>query len=132
MSTFRYVVLVFGLNITLWADFSIDAFRSKLLTSAVSMYFESKGYGKVENATVDTVKKTLHFTLMPEGETQKLIIDIGNYSVKKIDGEEKLVLQNIKTNRIWLTKIFADHMNEGIRVPMGPGTKGAGALLLDF
>lgn len=132
MLIFKPIVLIIALSVTVFGDFSIDTFRSKLLTSAVSIYFESKGYGKVENATVDTTKKTLHFTLMPEGETQKLIIDIGRYSVKKIDNEDNLVLQNIKTNRTWLTKMFADHMSDGIQVPMGATTKGAGALLLDF
>lgn len=132
MSIFKLIVLVIALSVSAWADFSMDSIRSKLLSGAISLYFETKGYGKMENATVDTVKKTLHFTLMPEGETQKLIIDIGKYSIKKIDNEDKLVLQNIKTNRAWLTKIFADHMSEGIKIPMGAGTKEAGALLLDI
>ena len=130
MSIFKHIVLLVGLSISAWADFSMDSLRSKLLSGAVSMYFETKGYGKVENATVDTVKKTLHFTLLPEGETQKLILDVGKYSVKKIEGEEKLVLQDVKTNRIWLTRFFADHMEEGIEISLGMASKGAGSLLL--
>lgn len=132
MSIFKYIVLLFGLSVSVWADFSMDSLRSKVLSGAVSLYFETKGYGKVENATVDSAKKTLHFTLMPEGEAQKLIIDIGKYSVKKIDGEDNLVLQNIKTNRIWLTRFFANEMEEGLEIPMGVASKGAGSLLLGF
>ncbi|MDD2828186.1 MAG: hypothetical protein PHW18_01280 [Sulfuricurvum sp.] len=116
-----------------YADTStIDSFRSKILTAAVSAYFEIKGYGKVENATINSEQKTLHFTLMPEGETQKLVIDIGSYYTQKIDGEDTLVLQNIKTNRIWLTRMFADHMAKGINVPLGMASKGLGGMLLNF
>jgi len=111
---------------------SLDTFRSKLMTSAVSLYFSSKGYGKVENVTVDTTKKTLNFVLLPEGETQKLIVAIGCYHTEIIDKEETLVLQKIQTNRIWLTRIFADHMEEGIKVPLGMASKGVGGLLLNF
>ncbi len=132
MLIFKHIVLLVGLSVSVWADFSMDSMRSKLLSGVVSLYFETKGYGKVENATVDTVKKTLHFTLMPEGEAQKLTIDIGKYSVKKIEGEDNLVLQNIKTNRTWLTRFFANEMEKGIEIPMGTASKRAGSLLLGF
>lgn len=111
---------------------SLDTFRSKLMTSAVSLYFSSKGYGKVENVAVDTTKKTLNFVLLPEGETQKLIVSIGCYHTEVIDKEETLVLQKIQTNRIWLTRIFADHMEEGIKIPLGVASKGFGGLLLNL
>ncbi|HEX5710692.1 MAG TPA: hypothetical protein VFX68_05035 [Sulfuricurvum sp.] len=111
---------------------SLDTFRSKLLTSAVSLYFSSKGYGRVENVTIDTTKKTLNFVLLPEGEAQKLIVSIGCYHTEVIDKEDTLVLQNIQTNRIWLTRIFADHMEEGIKIPLGVASKGFGGLLLNL
>ena len=111
---------------------SLDNFRSKLMTSAVSMYFSSKGYGKVENVTVDTTKRTLNFILLPEGETQKLTIAIGYYHTEVIDKEDTLVLQKIQTNRIWLTRFFADHMEGGIKVPLGVASKGFGGLLLNL
>lgn len=109
---------------------TMDAFRSKLLTSAVSLYFSTRGYGKVDNVTVDTAKKTLSFTLMPEGERQPLSVAIGSYMTLTVDKEEYLVLQKVQTNRIWLNRIFADHMEEGIKVPLGIVSKGAGSLLL--
>lgn len=129
----RFYIVMALLTSTLLAEIStMDSIRSKVLASAVSAYFSIKGYGKVENATVDTTKKTLHFTLLPEGENQKLVIDIGSYKTQKFDGEEYLVLQNIKTNRIWLTRMFADHMEEGINVPLGMASKGIGGMLLNF
>ena len=68
---FRIVILCILLSVSGLAESSsLDAFRSKLLTSAVSMYFSSKGYGKVENVTVDTKNKTLNFILFPEGEAK--------------------------------------------------------------
>lgn len=113
------------------AEFStMDAFRSKILTSAVSLYFGARGYGKVENVTVDTTKKTLSFTLFPEGEKQPLSVAIGSYMTLTVDKEEYLVLQKVQTNRTWLNRIFADHMEEGIKVPLGTVSKGAGSLLL--
>lgn len=111
---------------------AMDSFRSKLLTSAVSLYFSSRGYGKVENVTVDTTKKNLRFTLLPEGEAQKLSVSIGSYMTLTIDKEEYLILQNVQTNRIWLNRIFADHMEEGIKVPLGIVSKGAGSLFLNL
>jgi hypothetical protein len=129
----RPFLMVLMLTFSSYAETStMDSFRSKILTAAVSAYFEMKGYGKVDNATIDSEKKSLHFTLMPEGETQKLVIDIGSYYTQKIDGEDTLVLQNIKTNRIWLTRMFADHMQKGINVPLGMASKGLGGMLLNF
>ncbi|HZF70818.1 hypothetical protein [Sulfuricurvum sp.] len=111
---------------------TMDSIRSKILTSAVSLYFKARGYGKVENVTVDTSKKTLSFNLLPEGETQKLSVVIGSYMTLTIDKEEYLILQNVQTNRLWLNRIFADHMQEGIKVPIGVVSKGAGSLLLNM
>ncbi len=110
----------------------MDSFRSKILTSAVSLYFQSRGYGTVENATVDTTKKTLNFILAPEGETQKLFITIGSYMTFTIDNKEYLVLQKVQTNRVWLNRIFADHMQEGIKIPLGTMSKGMGSLILNI
>lgn len=109
---------------------TMDALRSKILTTAVSFYFNARGYGKVDNVTVDTTKKTLAFTLMPEGEKQPLSVSIGSYTTLTIDKEEYLVLQNVQTNRTWLNRIFADHMEEGIKVPLGAVSKKSGSLLL--
>ena len=110
----------------------LDTFRSKLLTSAVAFYFNAKGYGKIENITVDTTKKNLNFLLVPEGETQKLSVMIGQYQIKTVDKEEVLVLQDVQTNRVWLNRIFADHMKEGIKIPLKGVTRGAGVLLLNL
>ncbi len=109
---------------------TMDTLRSKILTSAVSLYFKARGYGKVDNITVDTTKKTLNFTLLPEGEKQPLNVAIGSYTTMSEEKEEYLVLQKVQTNRIWLNRIFADHMEEGIKVPLGAVSKGAGSLLL--
>lgn len=109
---------------------TMDTIRSKLLTSAISLYFNARGYGKVDNVTVDTTKKTLRFNLFPEGEKQPLNVDIGSYTTLTEDKEEYLILQKVQTNRVWLNRIFADHMQEGIKVPLGIVSKGAGSLLL--
>lgn len=111
---------------------TMDTIRSKILNSAVSLYFSARGYGKVENISVDTTKKTLRFTLLPEGETQKLSVSIGSYMTLTINKEEYLILRNVQTNRVWLNRIFADHMEEGIKVPLGIVSKGAGSLLLNL
>ncbi|MBV5349449.1 hypothetical protein JZU61_07360 [bacterium] len=129
----RILLLAVLLSVSGMAEVSsLDNFRSKLMTSAVSMYFSSKGYGKVENVTVDTTKRTLNFILLPEGETQKLTIAIGYYHTEVINKEDTLVLQKIQTNRIWLTRFFADHMEDGIKVPLGVASKGFGGLLLNL
>ena len=125
------LVLVLLLGSVNGAELStMDTIRSKILTSAVSFYFSARGYGKVDNVTVDTTKKTLSFTLMPEGEKQPLSVAIGSYMTLTIDKEEYLILQKVQTNRIWLNRIFADHMEEGIKVPLGIVSKGAGSVLL--
>lgn len=111
---------------------TMDTIRSKILTSAVSLYFSARGYGKVDNVTVDTTKKTLRFVLMPEGEKQPLNVSIGSYMTLTIEKEEYLILQRVQTNRIWLNRIFADHMEEGIKVPLGIVSKGAGSMLLSI
>lgn len=111
---------------------TMDSIRSKILTSAVSLYFSARGYGKVDNVTVDTTKKTLRFVLLPEGEKQPLNVAIGSYMTLTIDKEEYLILQKVQTNRVWLNRIFADHMEEGIKVPLGIVSKGAGSLLLSL
>ncbi|MFZ2891054.1 hypothetical protein [Sulfuricurvum sp.] len=112
--------------------FTMDSIRSKILTSAVSLYFSARGYGKVDNVTVDTTKKKLSFVLLPEGEKQPLNVSIGSYMTLTIDKEEYLILQKVQTNRVWLNRIFADHMEEGIKVPLGIVSKGAGSLLLSL
>lgn len=110
----------------------MDSMRSKFLTSAISIYFSAQGYGTVENVTVDTTKKTINFLLFPQGETQKLSIAIGHYHTEVIEKKDYLILQKVETNRIWLNRIFADHMSEGIKVPLGLASKGAGTLLLNL
>lgn len=125
------LVLVFGS--LQGAELStMDTIRSKILTSAVSLYFSARGYGKVDNVTVDTTKKNLKFNLMPEGEKQPLNVFIGSYMTLTIDKEEYLILQKVQTNRVWLNRIFADHMEEGIKVPLGIVSKGAGSMLLSI
>jgi hypothetical protein len=57
---------------------------------------------------------------------------IGQYQIKTVDKEEVLVLQDVQTNRVWLNRIFADHMKDGIKIPLRGVTKGAGALLLNL
>lgn len=127
------LILLFLLSTTHCAELStMDSIRSKLLTSAVSLYFNARGYGKVENVTVDTTKKNLRFTLLPEGEKQPLNVSIGSYMTLTIEKEEYLILQKVQTNRVWLNRIFADHMEEGIKVPLGIVSKGAGSLLLNL
>lgn len=110
----------------------MDSMRSKFLTSAISIYFSAQGYGTVENVTVDTTKKTMSFVLFPQGETQKLSVAIGRYNTEVIEKKDYLILQKVETNRIWLNRIFADHMSEGIKVPLGIASKGAGTLLLNL
>lgn len=128
-----FLILVLLLSTAHSAELStMDTIRSKILTSAVSLYFGARGYGKVENITVDTTKKTLNFVLQPEGETQKFTVVIGSYMTLTIDKEEYLILQKVQTNRVWLNRIFADHMKEGIKIPLGIVSKGAGSLLLSF
>jgi len=127
------LILLFFLSTAQCAELStMDSIRSKLLTSAVSLYFNARGYGKVENVTVDTTKKNLRFTLLPEGEKQPLNVSIGSYMTLTIEKEEYLILQKVQTNRVWLNRIFADHMEEGIKVPLGIVSKGAGSLLLNL
>jgi len=129
----KMILFVLCMSLTGASELSqLDTFRSKLLTSAVAFYFNAKGYGKVENITVDTTKRNINFLLLPEGETQKLSVMIGQYQIKTVDKEEVLVLQNVQTNRIWLNRIFADHMKEGIKIPLGNVSKGAGALFLNL
>jgi len=132
--TKRFILIVMLLlgNIHAAELSTMDSIRSKILTSAVSLYFSARGYGKVENVTVDTTQKTLSFMLVPEGETQKLSVGIGSYMTLTIDKEEYLVLQKVQTNRVWLNRIFADHMKEGIKVPLGVVSKGAGSLFLNL
>lgn len=131
MLTRLIAILFLGLVPVYSADLStIDSIRSKILTSAVSIYFNTRGYGKVDNVIVDTTKKTLRFNLFPEGEKQPLNVDIGSYTTLTEDKEEYLILQKVQTNRVWLNRIFADHMQEGIKVPLGIVSKGAGSLLL--
>ena len=84
----------------------------------------------MDNVTVDTTKKTIRFNLSPEGEKQPLNVEIGSYSMLTEEKEEYLILQKVQTNRVWLNRIFADHMQEGIKVPLGIVSKGAGSLLL--
>lgn len=129
----QILILLLLLSTAQCAELStMDSLRSKLLTSAVSLYFNARGYGKVENVTVDTTKKNLRFTLLPEGEKQPLNVSIGSYMTMTIEKEEYLILQKVQTNRVWLNRIFADHMEEGIKVPLGIVSKGAGSLLLNL
>lgn len=130
----RVIAVMFMLISVLKADdlSMMDAVRSKLFTSALSMYFSAQGYGTVENITIDTTKRTMKFMLFPQGETQKLSVAIGHYQTAVIEKKDYLILQKVETNRIWLNRIFADHMNEGIKVPLGIATKGAGTLLLSI
>lgn len=111
---------------------TLDSMRSKLLTSAVSLYFNTQGYGAVENVTIDTVKRTISFNLFPQGESQKLSVFIGHYQTANVEKKDYLVLQKVETNRIWLNRIFADHMKDGIKIPLGTAAKGAGTLLLNL
>jgi hypothetical protein len=47
---------------------TMDTVRSQILTSAVSLYFNARGYGKVENVTVDTTKNRFASSSSPRGK----------------------------------------------------------------
>jgi hypothetical protein len=89
-----------------------------------------QGYGSVENVTINTTKKNLHFVLLPEGEVQKLTITIGHYEIATENNKSFLVLDDIQTNRIWLTRFLADHLKEGIKISLGDPSTSINAWLL--
>jgi len=114
-----------------WGDTNkLDKVRSKILTSVVSLYFKAQGYGTVENVTIDTTKRSLRFVLLPEGEVQKLTLTIGHYEIDTENSKSFLVLEEIQTNRIWLTRFLEDHLKEGIKISLGDSTTSINAWLL--
>lgn len=126
------IVLLWVIVTTMaWADSNkLDKVRSKILTSVVSLYFKAQGYGTVENVTIDTTKRSLNFVLLPEGEVQKLTISIGHYEIITNNNKSFLVLEEIQTNRIWLTRFLKDHLKEGIKISLGDSTTSINAWLL--
>jgi hypothetical protein len=99
----------------------LDTFRSKILQTAITVYFSNQGYGAIKEVIIESEKKQIVLQFYPEGEQEKMTITIGKYEQKRVDQKEFLILQNIQTNRLWLTRIFADHMKEGIKIPLHGG-----------
>ncbi len=124
------LVWVFLSSIVLADTNKLDMVRSKILTSVVSLYFKTQGYGTAENVTIDTTKRSLRFVLLPEGEVQKLTITIGHYEIDTENNKSFLVLDKIQTNRIWLTRLLADQLKEGIKIPLGDSATSINAWLL--
>lgn len=92
------------------------------MTFVVSTYFQSRGYGKVDYIKYDTEKKYLNVELSPDGEVQKLKIEIEKieFLQEKDNNQPKyfLLLKNLKTNRAWLNKILADTSSSGLKIPI--------------
>lgn len=92
------------------------------MTFVVSTYFQGRGYGKVDSIKYDTEKKYLFVELSPEGEMQKLKIEIEKieFLQEKENNQPKyfLLLKNLKTNRVWLNKILADTSSNGLKIPV--------------
>lgn len=124
------LVWVFLSSMVLADTNKLDMVRSKILTTVVSLYFKAQGYGTVENVTIDTTKESLRFVLLPEGEVQKLTIMIGHYEIISDNTKSFLVLQDIQTNRIWLTRLLADQLKEGIKISLGNSATSINAWLL--
>lgn len=121
MRIFRaLVVFILLFNNPIFAsDLSFaDNLKSKMIEHVVSAYFAIKGYGLVKKIELNSIDKTIAIRLMPEGETQELNILVGNYSLVEKERKIYIVLNKITTNRIWLNRIFADHMPNGISVPL--------------
>lgn len=112
------LVLLLHINVFAADTGFVDSFKSRIIEATVSAYFALKGYGTVKKIELNSAERTIALSLMPEGETQELNIFVGNYSLVAKEQKAYLVLSKITTNRIWLTRIFADHMPNGISVPL--------------
>lgn len=123
------VALMTFILCNLMAQSDLDSLRSKIVQTAISVYFSNQGYGSVKEVTIDSEKQQLFIQFIPEGEKEKISISVGKYEQKRVDTKEYLILQNIQTNRLWLTRVFADHMKEGIKIPL-KGAMGALPLFL--
>ncbi len=110
--------LVFQLHIFAGELSFGDSFKSKIIERAVAVYFLMKGYGTVKKIEINSANKTIAINLMPEGEKDELNIFIGSYSLAAKEQKVYLTLNKITTNRIWLNRIFADHMPQGINIPL--------------
>jgi hypothetical protein len=98
-----------------------DDFKSNFITLIVSTYFQTKGYGRVNAIKYDTFKKNLYVEISPEGELQKLTINVEKIDILQDVGSGSkyyILLNNLTTNRMWLNRMLKDNFNTGIKIPI--------------
>ena len=99
-----------------------DSLKSGLMTFIVSSYFQSHGYGKVDSIKYDSEKKYMGVELSPEGEAQKLKIEVEKIEFAQMQESNQtkyyILLKNLTTNRIWLNRMLKDSSANAIKIPI--------------
>ena len=99
---------------------TISAAKARLVEASATAFLnkEISDFGKVTALNLDPRSKTASLTVELKGELTPNEIDISSYEIIHSEGQAKLCVKAVKTNREWLTIALGRYL-EGklIRLP---------------
>jgi len=79
--------------------------KDKLISKALEKFLESyiTEYGDILDFKIDSAKKSIFLSVILQGETEKLDINILGYCLEPSDSKTTFTFDRVETSRQWLT-----------------------------
>ena len=86
----------------------LDKGKSKMIQKGLNMFLNGK-YGTVESFNLETKSKQLQMTLLLNGETETVDVEVGRYKIDDSNPDKlKISLHEIKASRQWMQELAHD------------------------
>lgn len=86
----------------------LDKGKSKMIQKGLNLFLNGK-YGTVESLNLETKTKQLQLTLLLNGETEPVDVEVGRYKIDDSNPDKmKISLHEIKASRQWMQELATD------------------------
>lgn len=93
-----------------------DKASSAILRRLADKYIRK--YGRVEDISIDSSRKTLEARILLHGETEPISLRISRFEIIKEDGYHNIVIHGLSASREWIDTLARDYLEDrAIRIP---------------
>ena len=95
---------------------TLDSAKDRLLAKGAKAHFNKLigRYGTVLDLQLNTVDRSLSFTLLLKGEETPIKIQVHEYTLSTVEGKSALIIdgRKVDTSREWLTELIRDQVSQ--------------------
>ena len=95
---------------------ALDSAKDQLLARGAKAHFNKLigRYGTVLDFQLNTVDRSLSFTLLLKGEETPINIQVHEYTLSTVEGKSALIIdgRKVDTSREWLTELIRDQVSQ--------------------